>query len=143
MAELLIKATDAHHHDPIKDRRGCYKRGDPVIAFRDGWSWGRLETIPTFWRIRVPNVDRFLFSPFCEQEYAQDFIWLRGVNAHKMVANTLTRRRWSFSPELITPSKHMALFRGEIVNLTWAEFTNAMLDKKQWGGRQSLIVKVA
>jgi hypothetical protein len=143
MAELLIKATDAYHNDPVKDRRGCYKRGDPVVAFRDGWSWGRLETIPTFWRIRVAAVERLHLYPFCAEEYAQDYIWLRGHNAHKMVANHLTRRRWSFSPELIAPSKRMALFRGEIVNLTWAEFTRAILDKKQWGGRQSLVLKVA
>jgi hypothetical protein len=140
MAELLIKATDAHNPDAIKDRRGCYKRGDPVIAFRDGWSWGRLETTPTFWRIRVPNADRFQMGPFCQPEFAQDYVWLRGNNAHKMVPNYLTRRRWSFSPELIAPSKRMALFRGEIVNLSWTEFMQAMLDKKGWGGRRSLII---
>jgi len=143
MAELLIKARDAYHRDPIKDRRGCYKRGDPVWAVRDGWSWGRLDTIPTFWRIRVPNVESFLFAPFCQPELAQDLTWLRGPNAHKYVSNSLTCRRWNFSPELIAPSKRMALFRGEIVNLTWMEFTQAMLDKKQWGGRGSLILKVA
>lgn len=140
MAELLIKATNAFNADPIKDRRGCYKRGDPVIAFRDGWSWGRLETIPTFWRIRVTNTDRFHVIQFCQPELAQDLIWLRRNNAHKLVANCRTRRRWSFSPELITPAKRMALFRGEIVNLSWSEFTRAMLDKAQWGGRKSLIL---
>ena len=36
MTELLIKAIDATHPDPEKDRRGCYKRGDIVQVYEDG-----------------------------------------------------------------------------------------------------------
>lgn len=140
MAELLIKAVDAVHKDRLKDRRGCYKRGDPVTSMRDGWTWGRLETVPKFWRVRVPGVEFLSLREFCHPEYAQDYFWLRGENSHKALKNTITRRRWSFSPELIAPTKRMALFRGETVDLAWSEFINAMLDKKQWGGRRSLIL---
>lgn len=107
---------------------------------RDGWTWGRLETIPTFWRVRVPGIERLQMRQFCYAEYAQDYIWLRGDNAHKLKSNTLTRRRWQFSAELVSPQKRLALYRGEIVNLVWSEFINAMLDKKQMGGRRSLIL---
>lgn len=27
MAEILVKAVDSTHADPLKDQRGCYKRG--------------------------------------------------------------------------------------------------------------------
>lgn len=36
MAELLIKKIDAVHKDIVKDRRGCYKRGDIVQVYKDG-----------------------------------------------------------------------------------------------------------
>jgi len=43
MAELLIKAVDAVHSDPVKDLRGCYKKGDVVVVKPDGWKWGKEE----------------------------------------------------------------------------------------------------
>lgn len=55
MAEILVKAVDAVHPDPAKDARGCYKRGDPVCVMPDGHPWGRAETLPTFWVVRVPG----------------------------------------------------------------------------------------
>jgi len=36
MAEFLIMAVDKTHSDPIKDKRGCYKRGDIVQVYEDG-----------------------------------------------------------------------------------------------------------
>ena len=61
MAELLIKAVDATHSDPAKDARGCYKRGDVVVAFEDGHQWGRLESLPPekggkFVIVKIPGV---------------------------------------------------------------------------------------
>jgi hypothetical protein len=56
MAELLIKAVDATHSDPAKDSRGCYKRGDPVVAMPDGHSWGVREGLPKFVLLKVPGV---------------------------------------------------------------------------------------
>lgn len=142
MSEILIKAIDAKHRDPAKDSRGCYKRGDPVLVMPDGQIWGRLETIPRFWRVRVPG-ERSVVMPFVRAEYHQRYIWLRGDNAHKLKASTLLRRRWHFSAELVAPQKRLALYRGEIVDLAWSEFLRAMLDKRQWGGRKSLVLQVA
>ncbi len=36
MAEFLIKAVDQYNADPLKDQRGCYKRGDIVQVYEDG-----------------------------------------------------------------------------------------------------------
>jgi hypothetical protein len=46
MAEFLIKAVNATHADPVKDQRGCYKRGDIVMVQENGFEWGALEVLP-------------------------------------------------------------------------------------------------
>lgn len=44
MCEILVFARNNTNPDPEKDRRGCYKRGDPVLVFEDGHTWGREES---------------------------------------------------------------------------------------------------
>lgn len=56
MAELLIKATDAFNADPIKDKAGCYKRGDVVVVMNDGWPWGKSEGPPKFVIVKIPGM---------------------------------------------------------------------------------------
>jgi len=56
MAEALIKASDAVHPDPVKDRRGSHKRGDIILVRPDGWAWGSGELNPAvFTIISVPD----------------------------------------------------------------------------------------
>lgn len=43
MAEALIFSGNNTHADPVKDRRGCWKRGMIVIVKPDGHVWGREE----------------------------------------------------------------------------------------------------
>ncbi len=52
MPELLIKAIDASHPNPMKDA-ACYKRGYVVAIMPDGHVWGREEGLPTFLRVIV------------------------------------------------------------------------------------------
>ncbi len=44
MAELLIFTRNNTHPDPVKDRRGCYKRGHIVSVMEDGHLWGIRES---------------------------------------------------------------------------------------------------
>jgi len=44
MAEILIKAKDYTHPDPIKDRIGSYKIGMIVMVTADGYGWGPRES---------------------------------------------------------------------------------------------------
>lgn len=79
MAELLIKAIDATHSDPVKDARGCWKRGDVVAAFDDGHEWGRLEALPPeqggkFVIIRLPGVTLAELRGETIQRTAFDFL---------------------------------------------------------------------
>lgn len=72
MAELLIKARDAEHADPEKDRRGCYKRGDVVIVQDDGHEWGRKEGPPNFVVLRIPGAARSLAERLTEEQDDDD-----------------------------------------------------------------------
>lgn len=70
MAQILVKAIDATHPDATKDRRGCYKRGMPVVVMPDSHTWGRLEGLPKFVIIKLPgvSVERVLKYVFPERE---------------------------------------------------------------------------
>jgi hypothetical protein len=56
MCEIIVKAIDATHPDPVKDQRGCYKRGYPVAVYPDGTKWGKEERLPKFVIIKFPGV---------------------------------------------------------------------------------------
>ena len=56
MCEIIVKAIDVTNPDPIKDRRGCYKRGYPVAVYPDGTKWGNEERLPKFVIIKLPGV---------------------------------------------------------------------------------------
>lgn len=56
MAEILIRAKNNTHPDPEVDRRGCYKRGMPVVVMPDGHQWGLAERLPDFVVIKLPLV---------------------------------------------------------------------------------------
>lgn len=56
MAEILIKAIDATHSDPVKDKAGCYKRGMPVVIMPDGHPWGKEERPPLFCVLKFPVI---------------------------------------------------------------------------------------
>jgi hypothetical protein len=56
MCEFLVKAIDATHADPVKDLRGCYKRGDIVDVREDGFGWGLEEGPPKFFIVKVPGL---------------------------------------------------------------------------------------
>jgi hypothetical protein len=68
MAEFLVKAADAAHADPVKDARGCYKRGDMVVVMPDGHPWGREEGLPKFVVVKIPGLDAGVARRFVESE---------------------------------------------------------------------------
>jgi len=72
MAEFLIKASDNTHSDPIKDARGCYKKGDIVDVRPDGFRWGREEGPPKFYIVKMPDLKvedaRKYMQPLFSQE---------------------------------------------------------------------------
>lgn len=66
MCEILIRAINNTHADADKDRRGCYKRGMPVVSRPDGHSWGAKERMPRFALIKIPGVSVDKVEQFCQ-----------------------------------------------------------------------------
>lgn len=123
MAEILIKAQDAFSKDAVKNA-GLYKRGDPVVAVRDGHEWGDMEQAPKFWRVRIEGAASHIFEPFCHPIY-------RGIWTPDGEASMVLRRRWNFMPELLAPARRMTMFRGDVLTLGWDDWLRCAHDKSQ------------
>ena len=72
MAEILVKAVDTTNIDPDKDRRGCYKRGMPVVVMDDGHEWGKEEKLPKFIVIKLPMISKDKVMKYIDPEPGLD-----------------------------------------------------------------------
>jgi len=91
MAEILIRAKNNVHSDPDKDRRGCYKRGMPVVVMPDGHQWGLLERLPDFVVIKVPMVSADRVEKYIRPQMEQNGFEEDGTTAHY---DMYRRRLW-------------------------------------------------
>lgn len=69
MAELLIKNFDTTNPDPVKDRRGCIKKGMVIDIRPDGFRWGSSEGPPNAIILKLPKVDVKDVAKYLEPEY--------------------------------------------------------------------------
>ena len=69
MCEILVKAIDHVHPDPVKDRAGAYKRHMPVVVFEDGHEWGKEEGPPKFYIVKIPGVKAATMKKYCMEQY--------------------------------------------------------------------------
>ena len=44
MCQFLVYTNNNTHPDPVKNRRGCYKRGMAPVIYEDDHTWGREES---------------------------------------------------------------------------------------------------
>lgn len=58
MAEVLVRAVDNTHSDPVIDAVHCFKAGDVVFVAEDGHSWGSKEALPDFYVVKLPGVSQ-------------------------------------------------------------------------------------
>lgn len=72
MCEILIKAIDTSHVDPLKDRIGCYKRGDIVGVEEDGYEWGACERLPKFYLVKIPGLSVVIARKYERMEMESD-----------------------------------------------------------------------
>lgn len=71
MALLLVMGENRTHADPIKDARGCYKRGDIVEVLEDGKHDGDLARNPIaqpFFLVRITGVTKAQVEKYLEPE---------------------------------------------------------------------------
>ena len=113
MARLLIVAQSATHTDPTKDRTGCYKRGDPVIAMPDGHVFGNGQQWPKFAIIDLPGVDHVKLNQYIQEE---------------MVAGQITRRRAFRVDVAALPAGVRATLNATgAVSTTWAQLRDFVI----------------
>lgn len=130
---VLIRLKSNSNPDATKDARGCYKRGDPVMAREDDGSWspGTQEVWPDFawlWLhgVSLAKVGRFLFE---EHDTAD------GVRT----ATSSRVRRRLYSLELdsvpqgirdIVAATSRLVVGGPSPDVTWTQVRNFIRNKK-------------
>lgn len=72
MAEFLIKKIDAVHKDPIKDKSGCYKRGDVVQVYEDGECKEPPSPNSKMYIVKVPGMTKKEAEKYTESEIRND-----------------------------------------------------------------------
>lgn len=117
MAELLIKAIDATHSDPVKDKAGCYKRGDIVDVRPDGFEWGREEGLPTFVKVKIPGLAVSTIKQFMESEMGD-------------LETTVRRRKWNVLVDNIPVQIKQTLQTTGEVTVTLTQVRNYIKNKQ-------------
>lgn len=95
MAELLIKATDHTHPDPVINRAGCYKRGMVVRIENDGFEWGKKEGPPKFAVVRILGAPASDYEKLVDAETRDD----SGVDT----GDTYRRRSYRLDVDALAP----------------------------------------
>lgn len=136
MAEILIKATNATHSDPDKDRRGCYKVGMPVVVQPDGHQWGSAEGLPNFVILKLPGISVEKVKQFIESDVVQNGFEEDGFTP-KM--ETYRRRLWRIRVASIPAAvRNKWLTDGEITignvgqgaDYSWAQFRQFLKNER-------------
>lgn len=139
MAELLIKAKDAFNADPVKDQRGCYKRGMIVEIRPDNTVYGSAETLPTFVKVKIPliAVDHPTLVKLMNQQQVQNGFEMDGTTPRY---NTVRRRRcWLKVADIPVAARNKLLTTGELIikaspsyegpyDYTWTQVRNYFWD---------------
>lgn len=113
MAEILIKAISAAHADPMKDQRGCYKRGMPVVVMPDGHPWGLEEGLPKFVLLKIPLIP----VPVVEKYIAQ------AVDGN---GDVIQRRTWQIRwDDLPAAARNKLQNTGQLVVKATASYTGS------------------
>jgi hypothetical protein len=122
MCEILIFAGNNTHVDPVKDRRGCWKRGYPVVVKEDGHQWGREEGLPKFVVVKIPGVPAAKAEAFLEEQLVDD----SGVPAYE---------------NLIEAKPRPARYRRKAWRVAWASLPSGIRNTLQTTG--TITVSVA
>lgn len=109
-------AVSKGHPDPTKDRRGCYKAGDPVVVRPDGWQWGAAEGLPLFWVVKVPGATVAQLEQY--------------VEALSNADGTVNRRRsWSIDTAKMPGNIRNQLNTTGVITITLTQVQNFLTKK--------------
>ena len=126
MAELLIKAVDAVHADPVKDKCGCYKRGDVVVAKADGWAWGKEEGLPAFCILKITDLSVKAAQKYIESETLTE---VHPNDPTDMITSILCRRQYHVCMDELPAATLSALDADGIATTDWPSVCGCVEDK--------------
>jgi hypothetical protein len=129
VAEILLKWLDATNGNAVKDQRGCYKRGDPVVVMPDGHPWGREELKPPaqggkFVVVKVPGLDPVLVKERLEAPERSDLLF---DNTGDFLVTR--RRRVGLDLSAFASNTLQAMERDGEITLTLTAARDRLLDK--------------
>lgn len=125
MAELLVKAVDATHSDPVQDA-ACYKQGDVVLVKPDGWSWGALEILPP------AQGGKFVVIKITDVTPQQVINWVKNNWDCVMDAfdeSNAKRRRVRIDIDLVPNGVKSTLNQTGVYSTTWSTIRNYVRNK--------------
>ena len=103
-----------------KDRRGNYKRGDPVVIMPDGHIWGREEGLPKFFIVKIPGL---------AVETAKKYIAEQMDSTDPEKPVLFRRRRFGLPVDSLPNPVKNAVNNQGIVTVTLAQARQYMIDK--------------
>ena len=116
-----MMARSASHPDPVKDARGCWKRGDPVVVEEDGHAWGARERLPRFVVIKIPGVPAARLRAYLAEDTEQDPFLLERVRRR--------RRLWRVLVDDVPAGIRASLRNTGEVSVTWTQLRQYVQDK--------------
>jgi hypothetical protein len=134
MAEFLIKAVNATHADPLKDQRGCYKRGDIVMVQENGFEWGSLEALPPaqggkFVVVRISDVTVEQVKTFVQNKLAGVPNADISMSELDVEARPTRRRRFHLTVDSLPVGVRNTLNTTGFYETTWAAVKAFLQDK--------------
>lgn len=120
MALFLIFDHDNAHADPVKDARGCYRRGDIVQVLDDSAHDGDLvknPIMPPWILVRITGVTKAQ-----AEKYMLPYIDPATVNTERPV--TLRRRLHNVEVASIPSAIRTKLLSDRYVSVSWSQVRN-------------------
>ena len=117
MAEFAITAMNRSHPDPVKDKRGCYKLYDIVEVKEDGFKWGKKDTLPYFYIVKVPGLE---VTECIQYKYPECDLY----------GETITRRLWKIAVDILPSVIKNKLFSDGVIRVTWSQIKSYVINKK-------------
>lgn len=121
MALVLVQLVDRTHPDPVKDQRGCYKRGDIIVIYEDWQHDG--DTVknpirPGVCLVRVTGVTKAQLEAFIAPETTGE-------------RRLVTRRRaYRLDFSLMSPALRNAIETGSrFYTVSWTQVRNFVRNK--------------
>lgn len=128
MAQILVKIAESVNADPVIDKRGCYKYGDPVVVTDDEHKWGRSECLPSFVILKCKDVNvddiNHLLDSLTKQTSELD------SDGNPTSPDVLTRKRYNFNFELLPAQYKNQLFANGSVTLPFYILETVLINKE-------------